>query len=73
MEIALHNLGYWPLGILNIAKSLALLAILFAGPLFEAGIAEGAWRDWIRLRGIKEVLGSCTGYRNLIAVRVSQD
>lgn len=69
IEIALHNMGYWPLGLMEIVKSLGLLMILFAGPLFEAGIAEGAWRDWVRLRGLSETFGSWMGYRNFVAVR----
>jgi prenyl protein peptidase len=65
---ALHNLGYFPIGLVDTAKSLTLLAILFLGPLYEAGVVEGSWRDWIRLRGFRELLGSWIGYRNLVAV-----
>lgn len=49
-------------------QTVALTALLFLGPLFEAGFADGAWRDWIRLRGLDEVVGGWMGYRNLVAV-----
>ncbi|KAI9793632.1 MAG: hypothetical protein M1833_000718, partial [Piccolia ochrophora] len=37
---ALRLLGYWPISPLDIVKTLALTAILFAGPLYERGIVE---------------------------------
>lgn len=64
----LHSIGLWPIGFLDAAKSLALTAVLFAAPLFEDGIVDGAWEDWIRFRGLDENVGSWIGYRNLIAV-----
>ena len=66
--LALHQMGYFPPGFAEAARSLGLTCILFLGPLFEAGIADGAWRDWLRLRDIGATLGSWTGYRDLIAV-----
>jgi prenyl protein peptidase len=68
---ALHQLGYFPIGFAETAKAVALTAILFLGPLFEAGIAEGQWRDWIRLRGLDAVIHGWIGYRNMVAVRAS--
>ncbi len=65
---ALHNMGYFPMGFTEAAKCMGLTGILFLGPLFEAGIAEGAWRDWIRLRGFGALFGSWIGYRNIVAV-----
>jgi prenyl protein peptidase len=61
-------MGYFPPGFLEAVKSLALTCLLFLGPLFEGGIAEGAWRDWIRLRGAYALLRSWIGYRNIVAV-----
>lgn len=61
-------MGWFPIGIVDAARAVALTVILFAGPLFEAAIVEGAWKDWIRLRGLWEVVGSWIGYRNMIAV-----
>jgi prenyl protein peptidase len=65
---AIHLMGYYPPGILDTVKCLALTAILFVGPLFEAGIVEGGWRNWIRLRGVDVVIGSWMGWRNFVAV-----
>lgn len=65
---ALHRMGYVPIGLVETAQSLALTAILFVGPLFEAGIVEGGWRDWIRLRGLDAVISSWMGWRNMVAV-----
>jgi prenyl protein peptidase len=66
---ALHRMGWFPIGLVEAAKCVSLTAILFLGPLFEAAIAEGAWRDWIRGRGMSEIFGSWIGYRNIVAVR----
>lgn len=65
---ALHKLGYFPIGLYESAKVILLTAILFIGPLFEAGIAEGKWRDWIRLRGLDTTVRGWMGYRNYVAV-----
>lgn len=64
-------MGYFPPGFAEAAKCLGLTCILFLGPLFEAAIVEGGWRDWLRLRGFGAVLGSWTGYRNFVAVSQS--
>lgn len=47
-----------------------LVAILFAGPLFEAGIVDGGVNEWIRGYHIREVLSSWIGYRNYVVVRI---
>lgn len=60
-------MGWYPIGLLETAKAVGLTAILFLGPLFEAGIVQGGWRDWIRLRGLSTI-SSWIGYRNLVAV-----
>ncbi|EKD13500.1 uncharacterized protein L3040_008633 [Drepanopeziza brunnea f. sp. 'multigermtubi'] len=70
---SLHHMGYAPLGIPETAKSLALTAILFLGPLFEAGIAEGGWRGWVRGTGLDEALSSWIGYRNYVAGPVTEE
>lgn len=62
-------LGCWPVSILDTARTMLLVAILFAGPLFEHGIVEGEWEDWIRCRGMYETLSSWIGYRNYVVVR----
>lgn len=61
-------MGYFPVGFVEAFKALLLTALLFLGPLFEAGIAEGGWREWIRLQGLRDLFSSWIGYRNIIAV-----
>jgi prenyl protein peptidase len=60
-------MGWFPVGIVETAKCVGLTAVLFLGPLFETGIVQGGWRDWIRLRGLG-VLSGWMGYRNFVAV-----
>lgn len=66
----LKMLGWWPIGFVEIAQSLLLTAVLFSGPLFERGIAEGDWRSWVRGEGLSETLRSWIGFRNFVAVCV---
>lgn len=68
---ALKLLGVWPIGTLEILRSLLLTAILFAGPLFERGIAQGEWKAWLRGEGLVECLRSWIGFRNYVAVSQS--
>ena len=65
---ALHVLGYWPVGVEETVKSVTLTAILFLGPLYEDGIVDGAWKDWIRFRGVNQVISGWIGWRNFVAV-----
>lgn len=65
---ALHALGYWPVGLAEACRALLLTALLFAGPLFEALVAEGGWRAWLALEPVKEVMGEWTAWRNIVAV-----
>lgn len=70
---ALHELGYWPLGLLSTSKSVTLTAILFLGPLFEEAIVDGRWRDWIYLRDLNAIIGSWIGWRNLVAGPITEE
>jgi len=70
---ALHYMGYIPPGIFEAVKALILTCVLFLGPLFEAGIVERGWRDWIRFKRARPVLGSWTGYRNIIAGPITEE
>lgn len=65
---ALRLLGWWPIGIVEIIKSLLLTAILFGGPFFERGVVEDGWKSWIRGQGLSETLRSWIGFRNYVAV-----
>lgn len=68
---ALKLMGWWPVRVLDVAQTLSLTAILFIGPLFERGIAEGEWRDWLRGNKISETLGGWIGWRNYVAVNLA--
>lgn len=64
----LKLLGFWPISLVDTAQSMLLVLILFAGPIFEHGIVDGGWRDWIKLKGVYTSLSSWIGYRNYIVV-----
>lgn len=64
----LHALGLYPLFPIAIAKGLTLTALLFAGPLFEKGVINAGWRNWIKGQDLQETLSSWIGRRNYIAV-----
>lgn len=70
---ALHALGYWPAGVPEAARALLLTALLFAGPLFEALVAEAGWRDWVTLEPVKEVLAEWTAWRNIVAGPLTEE
>ncbi|GAM40809.1 hypothetical protein TCE0_041f13445 [Talaromyces pinophilus] len=70
---ALNLLGWWPIGIVEIIKSLLLTAILFSGPLFERGVAEDGWKSWIRGEGLSETLRSWIGFRNYVAGPITEE
>lgn len=70
----LSVLGLCPVDVLDIAKCLLLVAVLFAGPLFEEAIIEGNWVHWVRPTALKEALfDSWVGYRNLVVGPVSEE
>jgi prenyl protein peptidase len=69
----LHLLGWWPASLLDVARTLLLCAVLFAGPLFEACVVEGRGLDWIRGTYIVETFSSWTGWRNLVAGPVTEE
>ncbi|KAJ4985974.1 prenyl proteinase rce1 [Stagonosporopsis vannaccii] len=69
----LHLFGVWPISVLDIVRGMLLVCILFAGPLFENGIVDGEWKDWIKFRGVHETLSSWIGYRNFVVGPVSEE
>ncbi|KAL2855509.1 Sucrase/ferredoxin-like-domain-containing protein [Aspergillus pseudoustus] len=70
---ALKLTGWWPLNVVDAFRSLVLTAILFTGPLFERGVAEGEWGDWFRGARISETLGGWIGWRNYVAGPVTEE
>ncbi|KAF2118717.1 hypothetical protein BDV96DRAFT_361750 [Lophiotrema nucula] len=69
----LKLLGVWPISFFDTARTLLLVAILFAGPLFEAAIVEEGLKDWIRGTHLREALSSWIGYRNFVVGPVSEE
>ncbi|OJD13300.1 hypothetical protein AJ78_06224 [Emergomyces pasteurianus Ep9510] len=70
---ALRLLGWWPIGLLEIVKAFILTALLFLGPLFEAGIVMGEWKYWIRGSRFAETLGGWIGWRNFVAGPITEE
>ncbi|KAL4877673.1 Sucrase/ferredoxin-like-domain-containing protein [Aspergillus karnatakaensis] len=70
---ALELMGWWPISFADIVRSFLLTAILFLGPLFERGVAEGEWSEWLRGTRISETLGSWIGWRNYVAGPITEE
>lgn len=68
----LEVFGLWPILPLDILKSLALVALLFLGPLFESGIVEGGWERWVKGTDVSSTLMSSVGWRNYVVVSLQQ-
>lgn len=69
----LHLLGVYPVNVFDTAKSLLLVVILFAGPLFERAIIEGELKTW-GVTAIREtVYDDLIGWRNLVVGPVSEE
>ena len=66
---ALGLLGWWPIGLAEVCKTFLLICLLFMGPLFEQGIAEGEWKSWVQGREMIQSLSGWIGWRNYVAVR----
>ncbi|CAO2648543.1 Nn.00g078100.m01.CDS01 [Neocucurbitaria sp. VM-36] len=66
-------LGLWPVSLFDTARSMLLVTILFAGPIFEHGVVDHGLKDWIRLGGVYETLSSWIGYRNFVVGPVSEE
>lgn len=65
----LHFMGYWPVGLVDAARVLWLTALLFAGPLYESLVVEGAARQWLHLQPLKDLWTDWPTWRNMVAVR----
>lgn len=61
-------MGYWPIGLVETFSALSLTALLFAGPLYERLLIDGAWQDWVRLQPLSAVWSQWATWRNLVAV-----
>ncbi|PNS13825.1 hypothetical protein CAC42_1316 [Sphaceloma murrayae] len=70
----LHRAGIYPVILTDVVRTMTLVAILFAGPLYEAGIVEGGWRHWFRWSVIREEMyDDWIGWRNLVVGPASEE
>jgi prenyl protein peptidase len=69
----LRLLGLWPIDPLDILKALALVSILFAGPLYETIVVDGGWRAF-NFRGLKTTFfDSWIAFRNNFISPISEE
>lgn len=61
-------MGYWPLGVVEACKSLALTCLMFLGPLYECLLIEGSWRNVLSLHSLKQIWYDWAVWRNMVAV-----
>ncbi|KAI0115822.1 CaaX protease [Nemania sp. FL0031] len=64
---ALHSMGYWPLGLAETGRALLLTAILFSGPLYEALLVDGGWKQCFSREPVTGLLTDWIRWRNIIA------
>lgn len=62
-------MGFWPPGLEATAGALSLTALLFAAPLYERLVIDGAWSAWVRLEPLRALWSDWPTWRNLVAVR----
>ncbi|EPS26120.1 hypothetical protein POX_c04502 [Penicillium oxalicum] len=70
---ALSLMGWWPINLGDILRSLLLTAVLFLGPLYERGIAEGEWRSWFSRTSWSQSLSGWIGWRNFVAGPITEE
>ncbi|KAJ6024542.1 hypothetical protein N7540_005339 [Penicillium herquei] len=70
---AVTLMGWWPISVADVARSLLLTAVLFIGPLYERGIVEGEWRSWFQPSKYSESLRGWIGWRNYIAGPITEE
>lgn len=66
-------LGVFPIDVYDTIKSVLLVAILFAGPLFERAIVEGEWTTWGPKTIKQTVFDDLIGWRNLVVGPLSEE
>ena len=70
----LHRMGLYPVLFTDTLRSMLLVGILFIGPIFEQGLAEGNWRHWFRWRSFRAIIwDDWIGWRNLVVGPVSEE
>lgn len=70
----LRLLGLFPVNLFDVIRSLLLVAVLFAGPLFEEGIVDENWRRWLSFGSFKRaVIDDLVAFRALVVGPVSEE
>ncbi|KAH7262673.1 hypothetical protein BKA59DRAFT_36886 [Fusarium tricinctum] len=69
----LHFMGYWPLGLFDAARALGLTALLFAGPLYESLVIDGAAHQWLHLEPLRDLWTDWPTWRNLVAGPITEE
>ena len=68
LAAAVRAMGIWPVGLAESFRCLVLVALLFAGPLYEYLIVDGLWEDLVSLRPVKSLWRELTMWRNIVVV-----
>ncbi|KAG9252755.1 uncharacterized protein F5Z01DRAFT_181641 [Emericellopsis atlantica] len=66
-------MGYWPCGLQETVQILCLTATLFAAPLYEYIIIDGAWSEWLHLRPLRLLQHDWPTWRNLVAGPITEE
>ncbi|CAM1510309.1 Fc.00g006440.m01.CDS01 [Cosmosporella sp. VM-42] len=66
-------MGYWPYGLIDALRALFLTALLFAGPLYECLIIDGAWRQWLHLEPLAAIYADWPTWRNMVAGPITEE
>ncbi|KAF5000410.1 hypothetical protein FGRMN_1740 [Fusarium graminum] len=69
----LHFMGYWPLGLVDAARALWLTALLFAGPLYESLVIDGAAHQWLHLEPLRDLWTEWPTWRNMVAGPITEE
>ena len=72
-EEVLRLLGWWPAQLVDIAKILGLVMILFSCSLYELVIIDGDWRNWSFSAFKEAIWESWIGYRNLLIAPAGEE
>lgn len=69
----LRLLGVFPTDLLDVAKILGLVMILFSCSIYENVIVDGEWRGWSPAAFKEAVWDNLIGYRNLVVAPASEE
>ena len=69
----LRLLGLYPTQLIDVAKVLGLVIVLFSCSLYELIIVDGDWRQWTPSAFKKGIWDSWIGYRNLLIAPLGEE